>query len=522
MPQTLLDTAAVAAVAHTPYADVAETHSGVVFLVGDRAYKLKKPIATAFLDFRRTEDRERACIREVELNRRFSPDVYLGVAHLTEPGGGPDEPVVVMRRMPEEARLSLLALGQADAKEGLGELARKLASFHRLARRSAQIDAEGTACATRRRWQANLTEIRGFAAAAEHGWLIDRVERLAADYLHGREPLFADRIAQRRIIDGHGDLIADDVFLLPDGPRVLDCLDFDDRLRFVDGADDAAFLVMDLEHLGRADLAGGFLGGYLAAAEDPAPRSLVDHYIAYRALVRAKVEFLRFEQGCDESRREARQHLAEASAHLERGAVRLMLVGGLPGTGKSTLANALAERVGAQVISSDLVRHELKTARMIAGELGQYASGLYSPELSSMVYQVMFERARDALSHGESVILDASWGAAGERERAQQLGRETDAAVVALRCTTPPDVAERRIAHRRAGFSDATADIARAMATDAGAWTQATDVDTSAPLETSAAAALAAWERAAQQIFARAESPHGDGPKPLPRRLSST
>ena len=162
--------------------------------------------------------------------------------------------------------------------------------------------------------------------------------------------LFAGRISDRRIVDGHADLLADDIFCLPDGPALLDCLEFDDRLRYVDGIDDAAFLAMDLEFLGRPDLAAHFLGRYLAEARDDAPESLRHFYIAYRAVVRAKVDCVRHTQGGAGAADSARAHLRVAREHLREGTVRLILVGGGPGTGKTTLARGIADRVGAQVI----------------------------------------------------------------------------------------------------------------------------------------------------------------------------
>nr|WP_156920289.1 bifunctional aminoglycoside phosphotransferase/ATP-binding protein [Segniliparus rugosus] len=483
-----------------PYAAMRETHSGVVLLAGERAYKFKKPVTTAFLDFSTHEAREFACAREAELNRRLSPDVYLGVAHLTDPVGGPAEPVVVMRRMPETARLSTLVGQGAPVGQGLAELALALAGFHRWAQRGPQVAAQASVKAIRGRWQANLAEISLFSAAAQHDGLLDHIQQLALRYLRGRKELFAERIARGRIVDGHGDLIADDVFLLPEGPRALDCLDFDDRLRFVDGADDAAFLAMDLEYLGRPDLGQSFLEQYLAEAEDDAPRSLLHHYIAYRALVRAKVDYVRLGQGHAQSRAEALRHLRLAADHLERGAARLVLIGGLPGTGKSTLAAALAGEVGAAVVSSDEVRHELKESGEIAGEAGQYGRGLYAPEAAAKVYRTMLDRARGALAGGASVVLDASWVQAEQRELAARLAEESSAALVELRCVAPQDVAWRRIAARRQSRSDATAEIARDMAADMRPWPTSSEVDTAAEPGAALRAALEAWVQAARHL----------------------
>ena len=176
--------------------------------------------------------------------------------------------------------------------------------------------------------------------------MLDRVEALTLEFLDGRADLFAARVDAGRIVDGHGDLMADDIYCLSDGPRILDCIEFDDRLRWLDQLDDAAFLAMDLEYLGATDLARAFLDWYAEFAADPAPVTLRHHFVAYRAFVRAKVACLRYLQGEDSARDEAQRHATLALAHLRAGGSRLVVVGGLPGTGKSTLSGALADALG--------------------------------------------------------------------------------------------------------------------------------------------------------------------------------
>lgn len=219
-------------------------------------------------------------------------------------------------------------------------------------------------------------------------------------YLDGREPLLARRIAEGRIVDGHGDLLAEDIFDLPDGFRILDCLDFDDRLRYVDCVDDIAFLAMDLEFLGHRHLSESLLADYLRATGDSAPTSLVDHYTAYRALVRAKVSVIRFGQGEDAARGHSRRHLEIADRRSQRAAVRLTLIGGLPGTGKSTVAEHLSATTGSTLLASDQVRKELAAAEEVRGQVGTYGVGLYSPAEKTHVYSELLTRARPLLVTG--------------------------------------------------------------------------------------------------------------------------
>lgn len=474
-------------------AQLRETHTGLVLLFGDRAYKVKKPIATDFLDFATTAARERALRRELELNRRWASDVYLGLAHLTDPLDGPAEPVLIMRRMPESRRLSVLVTGGEVGRTELSELATILAQFHRNASRGSAIDQAGTAEALRQRWRTLLHGSPPHPLTELEPALVHRIEELATRFVDGRAPLFAQRIENGRILDGHGDLLTEDIFALADGFRILDCLDFDDSLRAVDGLDDAAFLAMDLEFLGRPDLAEGFLDDYLGASHDSPPAALRHHYIAYRAMVRAKTNQLRVAQGEEKFLGHTRRHLELAARHLEAGAVRLVLVGGLPGTGKSTVATRLAEATGAEVISSDTVRARLRAAGEITGESGVFDAGAYGSEAKALVYIHMLKLARERLALGASVILDAAWIDADKRARAAALAEHAQAELVPLRCDCPPETAAGRIRARRSGDSEATPDIARSLAATADPWPAAMVLDTTAPLDTTLAQALRGW-----------------------------
>ncbi|MFC3961558.1 bifunctional aminoglycoside phosphotransferase/ATP-binding protein [Nocardia jiangsuensis] len=482
---TALRSAPAEAPAGEPFSAVHETHTGVVVLCGARAYKAKKPVVTDFLDFGTAERRRAACLRELELNRRLAPDVYLGTATLTDPDGGPDETLVVMRRMPERLRLSAVLDDPARPPSPLPALAGMLARFHATARRRAEIDRAGTPERLRARWRALLDPLAARSDAVLDPAAVARLDAAAMRFLDGRAPLFTERIAAGRVVDGHGDLLAQDIFVLPDGIRILDCLDFDDRLRFVDALDDVAFLAMDLEFRGHPGLAAAFLDDYAHAAGDPAPPSLRHHYIAYRATVRAKTDLIRHDQGDDTAAARARRHLGLALDHLDRATVRLILVGGLPGTGKSTLAASLARETGAAVFSSDHTRARLRAAGAITGAAGSYGAGAYSPAAKEAVYTALLAAARERLERGEPVILDAAWTDRNQRERAAALAAATHSDLVTLRCTCPRELADQRIRARTGGFSEATPAIAAALAADETPWPDAVPVDTAGPIQAS-------------------------------------
>ncbi len=480
--------APLAPLASTGGAAVAETHISIIFFMGDRAYKVKKPVAFPFADFRTREVREAVCHREVELNRRLAPDVYLGVADVHGPDGHPCDHLVVMRRMPDDRRLArLVTTEDPRVPAALDALAHDLAAFHATAERSPVIDRAGTPEAVAALWVENFDELRGFSPEIVAAEDLDRAEQLAYGFLAERRGLFLDRIAAGQVCDGHGDLQADDVFCLDDGPRALDCIEFFDGFRFGDVAADVAFLAMDLERLGAPALAARFVAAYEAAAALPIPRSLLHLYIAYRAQVRAKVTCLRAAQQAPGSSEHAasvdaaRRLLALCLRHLEATLVRLVIVGGLPGTGKTTVARDVEAAIGAELIRSDVVRKRRAGLDPDTSAAAPFRHGLYSAERTAEVYDDLFASASASLRAGGSVVLDASFTDAGHRERARLLAREHGVPLVELRCVLDAEDAAARIDERRAhdhDASDATPAVAAAMATRFDAWPEATEIDT--------------------------------------------
>jgi uncharacterized protein len=454
-------------------ASVVETHISVVVLIGDRVYKLKKPVSLGFLDFSSRELREQACRREVELNRRLAPDVYLGVADVIGEDGRVCDHLVVMRRMPPGRRLATL-VREGDPLDGpLSDIARRLTVFHAKAATADTIAAAGRSDAVQAIWEASFAELAPFAGSVLDLERCNRVEYLVRRYLAGRSALFDRRIRIGAVRDGHGDLQAEDIFCLDDGPRILDCIEFDDRLRHGDVAADVAFLAMDLERLGAPEAATYFLACYREFAGETYPDSLIHHYIASRAHVRCKVACLRHSQGDTESAAAARTLLDLGLRHLEAARVRLVLVGGLPGTGKSTVAAGLADATGWSVLRSDEIRKDIAGIGHTTAAVAAPGEGLYRPELSEATYENMLERARTALELGETVVLDASWSAERHRERARQLADATDSDLVELRCVAPPATAEQRIRDRLAaghGPSDATPAVLAAMTAAFDSW----------------------------------------------------
>ncbi|WP_018502459.1 AAA family ATPase [Parafrankia discariae] len=426
-------------------ATLTETLTSVLIFLGDRVYKIKKTADLGFLDFRTRDARLAACQAEVDLNRRLAPDVYLGVADISGPDGTVFDHMVVMRRLPADRRLSALVTAGSDVTGPLRAIARLLADFHARCSTSAEITEAGSAATLRSLWDEVLRGVEPYLGPVLDTTTIDTVRHLAERYIEGREPLLRERQRDGRIRDGHGDLVADDIYCLDDGPRILDCLEFDRRLRVGDVLADVAFLAMDLERLGRADLSRFLLDQYRAYTAVTHPLSLESLYIAYRAFVMCRIACTQYAQGSAAAAAEARALASLALASLRRGRVRLVLVGGTPESGRSALAADLAEAEGWTVLRAESVARELnhlpRTGDADAGDAGD------------AVYSELLRRAGTAVERGESVVIDASWARRHDRQRAAALARATATDLVQLRCAPPePALAGRSVAQAGPGF----------------------------------------------------------------------
>jgi len=470
----------------------AETHLSVVLFAGTRAYKLYKPVDTGFVDATTVDRRLELCRREVELNRRFSPDVYLGVAHLDDDTGTVHDHAVVMRRLPADRRLARL-LGTVEAPDRLREVARRIAAIHAAAPRldPATARAAASAEALRRNWRDNFAVLAPHAGTVVPTAEFDRVQELVERYLTGAAPLFDRRIEQGLVVDGHGDLLAEDIFCLDDGPRILDCLAFDDRLRHGDVLADLAFLAMDVERLGGIEPALALMRWYHEFSAEQHPGSLAHHYVAYRADVRAKVAAIRLAQGDPDAAAAVADHHRRCRDHLERARVRFVLVGGAPATGKSTLAAQLGLLADWTVLRSDEIRRELDGLPATVDASSRPApqdldAGRYHPDAVDRVYTALLERAGRLAQLGHSVILDASWVDARHRARARAAARAAGAEVVELCCDAPAELVRQRITTRTdrgTDPSEATVEVAETLRARLDPWPEALLVDTSDPLD---------------------------------------
>jgi uncharacterized protein len=444
------------------------THASWVFIVGDDVWKVKRPVDFGFLDFRTIDARRHDCEEEVRLGKRLAPDVYLGVEPVRRGADGRhniggDGPVadwaVHMRRLPDDASAaSLLARGALDA-DALARLAEVMAAF--LAAAPARPEL-GTTDALRANVVENFTQVTPFVGDLVAGDSFAEVQAFQIGRLEEDAELFRARVAAERIREGHGDLRLEHVYFVPQ-PIAIDCIEFNERFRSGDVAAEVAFLAMELDAARRPDLAAGFLARFAEASTDFALYGVLDFYLSYRAWVRGKVAaFVAADPspGGDvrrDKRAEATRNFALARAYAGKPLDQpfVIVVGGLIGTGKSTLAAALGRELAVPVVSSDRVRKAL--AGLAPTERGGPA--LYEPAAVERVYDEIISRAAAVVGARRSVILDATFSTRRWRDAAAQLARAAGArfALVETRCPDR-DLLRQRLSRRRdaASVSDAT------------------------------------------------------------------
>ncbi len=443
-----------------------ETHASLAFLSGDFVYKVKKPVDFGFLDFSTLERRKFFCEEELRLNRRLSHDVYLEVVPVVEKGGrlafhgeGPTlDYAVKMRRLDDHQMLGYRLESGHVQREVWSALSERLARFYREAATGDGVNEWGTLPIVWRNIEENLEQsapYEGKIVAPTQLKLIDEVSR---EFLDREKSLLERRLEAGKVREGHGDLHLAHIYVEApgsDGLQIIDCIDFNPRLRCLDVAVDIAFLAMDLDYHGHPDLARHIVDLLSADLEDADLPRLVQFFSIYRAHVRAKVACFRSDEIAPELpeffavRNEAERYFDLATSYIvELRRPSLILVGGLSGTGKSVISRRLARSVGAGLVSSDSIRLELAEKNPSERQTVDYGTGIYTDEFNEMTYERMFERAEEVLRDGRSAVLDATFLNPRWRERAATLARETSTDVLLIECQCPPDVARERLVKR--------------------------------------------------------------------------
>ena len=445
-----------------------QTHISHVFLTGRFAYKIKKPVNLGFLDYSALEQRQRSCQRDVALIRQFAPHlssdaVPVRVAsgrHTLDPdstGEIVDYAVKMNQFREDDVLLKVFERGKLTENDVI-ELAHQLARTHTDATTSEAVAAYGKPEAIRAMAAENLDIVRPFIGRGISSETFDRVESLTHAFFDAHRERFTRRMKSGRIRECHGDLHLNNICRYEGHLQFFDRIEFNEKYMNIDVIYDLAFLLMDIGFRGRPDLATILLNEYMEQTGDYEGATLLPVYLSMRAFIRGEVQSLLSAE--DEVEAEQRERAAaEATRYfdhaldaLTRSDARLMLVGGVSGSGKSYLARRLAPALNAMHIRSDAVRKHL--AGVPLTERGQR---IYTEAHTDETYRALIRLAADLVSEGFPVILDATWLESSRRSQALIDG--IPSAIVF--CRASEDELASRIAGRHGDVSDATADVMR-------------------------------------------------------------
>lgn len=440
-----------------------QTHVSYLFITDHYVYKIKKPVDFGFLNFTTLDRRRFYCNEEVRLNSRLCPDIYLGVVEVREEAGvalfaGNGKIIdyaVKMKRLPAERMLDRLLADGAVTDADMRRVARTIAEFHLGAERGGEIDSYGSLESIRRNWEENFQQVADFINVTLTGRDLQIIREWFEGFMAGNGELFAERVAHGFIRDCDGDLHLENISLA-EQVCIFDCIEFNYRFRYSDTAADIAFLLMDLDYHDQSHFAELFLNEYVAVTGDREIVRLLDFYKVYRAFVRGKVASFRLnDPAIPEPERQTARETASRYFRLARGYVlrrrlspALFITCGLMGSGKSTVAAALARDLGLASTSSDAIRKELTSTPPRLHHRAGYGEGIYTPAITAATYQAMLTRAEAALRSGQGMIVDASFRSKGDRAMFHNLAGRIGVPFCIIHTSCPERTVRQRLDDR--------------------------------------------------------------------------
>jgi len=450
--------------------DIIQTHISFIALTGKYAYKIKKQVNYGFLDFSTIEKRKYYCEEEMRLNRRLCPDIYLDVIPITKKNsilelngdGEIVDYVLKMKEFPQQKIMTnLLKQGKIN-KEKIENICNILVKFYNSEGHSKEIDRYGALKAIKRNICENFEQTESMIDITIPKGTYENIKIMSNKFFKEKKDLFKKRIKHKYIKNCHGDLHSGNIVVLDEKIYIFDCIEFNNRFRYCDTASDIGFLAMDLDYMNYPYLSSHIIIKYIEKSKDIGILEMLNFYKSYRAYVRGKV--IGFKLNDSNNTNENKQDIINTTKKyfdlseyyaqlfsLEMNIKKplIFIIGGLTGTGKSTLSLKISVDYNALLINTDIIRKELAGINMFERHHDEINTGLYAPEKIDQTYEKVIEKAAYFLKNGENVVLDATFQKKKYRDMARRIAKENNAILITVQCECPEDVVRKWLEKRK-------------------------------------------------------------------------
>jgi uncharacterized protein len=446
-----------------------QTHISYVALTGTYAYKVKKPVNFGFLDFSTLDKRKYYCDEELRLNKRLCPEMYLDVIPITQKDGALQldgngtivEYALKMKEFPQENIMTYMLKHGKITEETIESLVSILVDFYSAQEHSEEITKFGEIQSVKQNIDENFDQTKPMIDITVPRQTYTYIKEATERFFERRKEVFGSRMNEGRIAECHGDLHSGNIVVTNDKIHIFDCIEFNERFRFIDVASDIGFLAMDLDYLNHPYLSSYLIQRYVEKSGDADIYQVLNFYKSYRAYVRGKVQGFQLNDPHIDSEKKnsivdiakkyfdlSEYYAALFSQEMFQKKPLLFVVCGLSGTGKSTVAQKIAVDYHATQINTDVVRKEHAGIDQFERHHDQFNTGLYDPKNIDDTYEQVMRRAETELSKGRNVVLDATFQKKNYRDIGSHIAQKHHASMILVQCVCPDIVVKKRLEER--------------------------------------------------------------------------